>query len=95
MANKMYTFALITVVVAAAMLAEAPILASAATCDISQLMSCAGAFLSQDVAPSGDCCNKFKEQRPCLCGYKKKYQSYANSPSAKRVISACGVKISC
>uniref|UniRef100_A0A803M497 Bifunctional inhibitor/plant lipid transfer protein/seed storage helical domain-containing protein n=1 Tax=Chenopodium quinoa TaxID=63459 RepID=A0A803M497_CHEQI len=95
MANKVYTFAMITVVVAAAMLAGGPIPASAATCDISQLMSCAGAFLSQNVAPSGDCCNKLNMQRSCLCGYKKKYQSYANSPSAKRVISDCRVKISC
>lgn len=95
MANKAYTFTLITVVVVAALLAEAPMPTFAVTCDISQLMPCAGAFLSDNVAPSKDCCTKLKVQRPCLCRYKNKYRGYAGSPSAKRVVSSCNVNFSC
>ncbi|XP_057522185.1 non-specific lipid-transfer protein 2-like [Amaranthus tricolor] len=97
MANKAYTLALIAMVVATMLVIEAPTPSMARTkCDITELIQpCAGSFLYNNVPPSKECCNILKAQKSCLCQYKSKYEGYAGSPSAKRVVSACKVKVSC
>ncbi|KAI8534457.1 hypothetical protein RHMOL_Rhmol10G0091100 [Rhododendron molle] len=64
----------------------------AVTCNALELGPCLGAFTSSQ-APSAACCNKLREQRPCLCGYIKNpsYSKYVNSPNGRRVASTCGV----
>ncbi|KAJ8436616.1 hypothetical protein Cgig2_029862 [Carnegiea gigantea] len=92
MAKNAAVLALIAVVVAAVLVAEAE-----AACDPMQLMPCAEAFLSSSKLPSSDCCANLKEQKPCLCEYKQnpKYQSYVNSPNARRIATACKVTVDC
>jgi len=91
MAKNAVVLAVMAVVVAAVLVAEAK-----AACDPMQLMPCAGAFLSGS-NPSSECCAKLREQKPCLCEYKKnpQYQSYVTSPSAKRIATACQVTVDC
>ncbi|KAK9683174.1 hypothetical protein RND81_10G121000 [Saponaria officinalis] len=96
MASKASFLGLIAVIVVVALLAEAPTSAKAAVaCDIMQLLPCAQAILSDKVKPSDDCCTKLILQGSCLCQYKKKYPSYANSDGAKRVVKACKLNVSC
>ncbi|KAF7129124.1 hypothetical protein RHSIM_Rhsim10G0070900 [Rhododendron simsii] len=66
----------------------------AVTCNPSELSPCLPAFTSGQ-APSANCCNKLKEQKPCLCGYIKNpnLSKYVNSPYAKKVLSTCGVPV--
>ncbi|CAO2825379.1 unnamed protein product [Amaranthus hypochondriacus] len=97
MANKLYTLAMIAMVVATVLVIEAPTPSMATTkCDIKELIQpCAGSFLYKNVPPSKECCNILKAQKSCLCQYKSKYEGYASSPSAKRVVSDCKVNVSC
>ncbi|KAI8534455.1 hypothetical protein RHMOL_Rhmol10G0090900 [Rhododendron molle] len=82
---------LCALVVVVVMLAEARV-TEAVTCNPSELSPCLGAFTTGQ-APSANCCNKAREQQPCLCGYIKNpsYSQYVNSPNAKKILSACGV----
>ncbi|KAK7271636.1 hypothetical protein RJT34_27700 [Clitoria ternatea] len=64
----------------------------AVTCSPVQLSPCLGAITSSS-PPSSTCCQKVREQRPCLCGYLKNpsLKQYVNSPGSRRVANACGV----
>ncbi|TMW88306.1 hypothetical protein EJD97_018731 [Solanum chilense] len=64
----------------------------AVTCSVTELVPCAAAIMSSQ-PPSKECCNKLKEQKPCLCGYLKNpsLKQYVNSPNAKKVAKTCGV----
>ncbi|KAK4393595.1 Non-specific lipid-transfer protein 2 [Sesamum angolense] len=66
--------------------------AGAVNCSPLQLAPCVGAITGSQ-PPSSACCNKLKEQKPCLCGYLKdpNLREYVNSPGAKKVAAACGV----
>lgn len=64
----------------------------AVTCLVSDLSYCMPAF-SSAAPPSGLCCNKLKQQSPCLCQYIRNpsLKQYITSPNAKKVSSICGV----
>ncbi|XP_057765848.1 non-specific lipid-transfer protein 2-like [Salvia miltiorrhiza] len=66
--------------------------ASGVTCNPLQLSPCASAITSSG-KPSGACCAKLKEQRPCLCQYMRNpnLQKFIKSPGAKKVSSACHI----
>ncbi|CAH2049952.1 unnamed protein product [Thlaspi arvense] len=68
--------------------------ADAVTCNPLELSPCIGAITSSQ-PPSRTCCDKVREQRPCLCGYLKdpNLRQYVNSPNARRVATTCGVPI--
>ena len=83
-------FALIVLV--ALVLLVIPPMAEAVTCSPVELSPCLGAITSSS-PPSTTCCQKVREQRPCLCGYLKNpsLRPYVNSPGSRRVASSCGV----
>ncbi|KAM1189656.1 hypothetical protein ACFX2J_025305 [Malus domestica] len=64
----------------------------AVTCSPLELSPCLEAIRS-GTPPSATCCEKLKEQQPCLCEYIKNpaLKPYINNPNAKKVASACGV----
>ncbi|KAI8031936.1 hypothetical protein LOK49_LG01G03492 [Camellia lanceoleosa] len=66
----------------------------AVTCNPTELSPCIDAYTSSK-PPSTTCCVKLREQKPCLCGYKKdpNLSQYVNSPNTKRIANACGVPI--
>ncbi|OMP04712.1 hypothetical protein COLO4_09367 [Corchorus olitorius] len=66
--------------------------AEAVTCSVTELSPCVAAITSGS-APTGNCCSKLKEQKPCFCQYinNPALKPYINSPNAKKVASACGV----
>ncbi|CAJ2651469.1 unnamed protein product [Trifolium pratense] len=74
------------------LMVEVATIAEAVNCNPLELSPCLGAITS-DSPPSAECCNKLKEQIPCLCEYIKNpmLSPYVNSPGSKRVASACGV----
>ncbi|KAG4911437.1 hypothetical protein JHK84_051913 [Glycine max] len=80
------------VVMAALFLVEMSPMAEAVTCSPVELSPCLGAITSSS-PPSTTCCQKVREQRPCLCGYLKNpsLRPYVNSPGSRRVASSCGV----
>ncbi|KAL2335761.1 hypothetical protein Fmac_016974 [Flemingia macrophylla] len=81
------------VVVAVLLLVEViPKAESIMTCSPVELSPCLDAITSSS-APSSTCCQKLKEQKPCLCDYLENptFSQYINSTGAKRVSSACGV----
>ncbi|XP_021839631.1 non-specific lipid-transfer protein 2 [Spinacia oleracea] len=95
MANKnVAALALLAVVVVAVLLAEAPV--TEAACSPVQLSPCAPAIMSNK-PPSGACCGRLRQQKPCLCGYLRNptLKRYINSPGAKRVASTCKVSVRC
>ncbi|XAR52446.1 hypothetical protein NMG60_11020530 [Bertholletia excelsa] len=64
---------------------------AAVTCNPMALSACADAItFSQPPTPT--CCNKLKEQGPCLCQYIKdpNLQTLINSPNANKVTATCG-----
>nr|P86809.1 RecName: Full=Non-specific lipid-transfer protein 2; AltName: Full=Allergen Api g 6.0101; AltName: Allergen=Api g 6 [Apium graveolens Rapaceum Group] len=67
-----------------------------ATCSAVQLSPCLAA-ITKNTPPSAACCNKLKEQKPCLCGYLKdpNLKNYVNSPGARKTASSCGVALKC
>ncbi|KAF5756180.1 putative bifunctional inhibitor/plant lipid transfer protein/seed storage helical [Helianthus annuus] len=75
-------------------LAGSTVTTTAVTCSVSELSPCLPSFTSA-AKPSAQCCNKLKEQKPCLCGYIKNpsLKQYVSSPNAKKVASTCGVPI--
>ncbi|KAI3407869.1 AAI domain-containing protein [Psidium guajava] len=72
------------------LLAEAQI-TMAVNCKPTELSSCANSIVSS-TPPSGLCCTKIKEQKPCLCQYLKNpsLKKFVNSPNARKVASTCG-----
>ncbi|KAL5571305.1 hypothetical protein UlMin_022747 [Ulmus minor] len=82
---------LMVVAVAVVVLSEAP-KAAAVTCSVTELSPCLPA-ISSSAAPTALCCQKIKEQKPCLCGYLRNpnLKQYVNSPNARKVASTCGV----
>ncbi|XP_028784391.1 non-specific lipid-transfer protein 2-like [Neltuma alba] len=89
MGVSLMVIAVVLVILAAA---ELPHMAEAVTCSPAALSPCIGAITSSS-PPSSQCCQKLKEQKPCLCGYLKNpsLRQYVNSPGAKKVASSCGV----
>ncbi|MED6126252.1 hypothetical protein PIB30_076542 [Stylosanthes scabra] len=79
-------------VLALMVLVEVAPMAEAANCSPVELSPCLGA-ISNNTPPSASCCQKLKEQKPCLCGYLNNpaLKPYVNSPGAKKVASSCGV----
>ncbi|OWM62618.1 hypothetical protein CDL15_Pgr019912 [Punica granatum] len=63
----------------------------AVTCKPTELSSCVSAITSA-TPPSSLCCNKIKEQKPCLCQYLRNpnLKKFVNSPNARKVASTCG-----
>ncbi|KAG9450520.1 hypothetical protein H6P81_010485 [Aristolochia fimbriata] len=61
-------------------------------CNAVDLSPCAGAIFSS-APPSGACCAKLKQQKPCLCKYLKdpSLKKYITTENAKRVSSACRI----
>ncbi|KAF1888846.1 hypothetical protein Lal_00036888 [Lupinus albus] len=61
-------------------------------CNPVELSPCLQAITS-NVPPSTTCCQKLKEQKPCLCGYiqNPNLKQYVLSPGARRVSLSCGV----
>ncbi|CDP02752.1 unnamed protein product [Coffea canephora] len=61
-------------------------------CSPTELSPCVAAFISQQ-PPSGACCSKLREQRPCFCGYLRDpyLRQYVNTPNGRREASFCGV----
>ncbi|KAL9255424.1 Non-specific lipid-transfer protein 2-like protein [Drosera capensis] len=78
------------------LLQQAAVTSAEEKCDPMQLSPCATPIL-QSSPPSLECCNKLKEQRPCLCRYMKdpSLKPYVNSPGARKVTDCCGVAINC
>nr|GFA17669.1 non-specific lipid-transfer protein 2-like [Tanacetum cinerariifolium] len=68
--------------------------ATAVTCNYLELVPCSGAITSSQ-APSGACCGKIREQRPCLCGYLRNpsLRSLVSPAAAQRIASQCGVSV--
>ena len=89
---KMKMSVVCAVVVLALFLIDVGPVAEAVTCTPTELSPCAAA-ISSSSPPSGACCTKLKEQKPCLCGYIKNpsLRQYVNSPGAIKVLSSCGV----
>ncbi|KAF7112275.1 hypothetical protein RHSIM_RhsimUnG0246000 [Rhododendron simsii] len=82
---------LCALVVVLAVLAEAQV-TEAVTCSPVELRSCLDALTSSQ-PPTAACCDKLREQKPCLCGYIKNPNlgQFVNSPNARRVAATCGV----
>ncbi|KAL5553075.1 hypothetical protein UlMin_040476 [Ulmus minor] len=61
------------------------------TCSPLELSPCAAAIMSSS-PPTTLCCQKLKDQRPCLCQYVKdpNLQKLVKSANAKKVASTCG-----
>ncbi|KAL1207027.1 Non-specific lipid-transfer protein 2 [Cardamine amara subsp. amara] len=66
----------------------------AQSCVVTDLMPCLPAMTTGG-PPSGECCDKMNEQKPCLCGYIKNpaLSTYVSSPNALKVLEACKVPI--
>ncbi|GAB4832334.1 hypothetical protein Ancab_006349 [Ancistrocladus abbreviatus] len=86
----------VVVVVAVVLPEEATVKVNAVTCNPTELSPCA-ASLATSLPPSPACCNKLREQRPCLCGYKRdpNLNQYVDSAAAQKVSSDCGVSVRC
>ncbi|GKU97620.1 hypothetical protein SLE2022_275400 [Rubroshorea leprosula] len=90
---KKFSFVAVAVMVAVVVLvASEAQMAEAATCNPTELSPCLSSMTSGS-PPSAACCSKLKEQKPCLCGYLKNpnMKQYVNSPTARKVVSSCGV----
>ncbi|KAL1214074.1 putative non-specific lipid-transfer protein AKCS9 [Cardamine amara subsp. amara] len=66
--------------------------AEAVTCLPSELAPCAEAMTSYS-RPSGLCCGKLREQKPCLCGYMRNpnLRQFVSSPNAMKVSYICKI----
>jgi len=82
----------LAIVVVAVVVMEVAPKAEGVTCSPVELSPCLGAITSSS-PPSSTCCQKVREQRPCLCGYLQNpsLRNYVNSPGSRRVASSCGV----
>ncbi|XP_068639133.1 non-specific lipid-transfer protein 2-like [Aristolochia californica] len=81
----------VSVMVALLLAGEAQVSVSL-VCNAMELSPCAAAIFSA-VPPSGACCGKLSQQKPCLCKYLRdpNLRKYINSGNAKRVADACRV----
>ncbi|OAY59225.1 non-specific lipid-transfer protein 2 [Manihot esculenta] len=72
------------------LLAEAQ-LTMAVTCSPTELSPCVAAITSSS-PPSKQCCDKIKEQKPCLCQYlnNPNLKKFINTPNARKVATTCG-----
>ncbi|KAI3914587.1 hypothetical protein MKW92_007068 [Papaver armeniacum] len=63
----------------------------AVTCSAVQLAPCLGAIMSSKTKPSQACCDKLREQKPCLCGYMRdpNLRQYVDTPNGKKVADTC------
>ncbi|RDX97152.1 hypothetical protein CR513_20108, partial [Mucuna pruriens] len=88
----MRVFGIAVVLVVVVVAAELSVKAEGVTCSPVELSPCLGAITSSS-PPTSTCCQKVREQRPCLCGYLKNpsLRQYVNSPGSRRVASSCGV----
>nr|ALT21495.1 lipid transfer protein 9.5 [Chelidonium majus] len=75
------------------LLSEAQV-SNAASCSAIELAPCLGAIMSSS-PPSGACCSKLSEQKPCLCQYMRdpNLRQYVNTPGARSVSNACRVPL--
>ncbi|XP_042400573.1 non-specific lipid-transfer protein 2P-like [Zingiber officinale] len=74
------------------LLAGAPAAVESATCDVSQLSSCASAILIS-TPPTSECCSALKSQSSCFCQLMQN-PSFAGFISRGREVAAtCGVSI--
>ncbi|KAI7758148.1 hypothetical protein M8C21_010595 [Ambrosia artemisiifolia] len=92
---KASTIVCLVVALSAAMVFTGQIpTATAVTCNYMELLPCSGA-ISSSQAPSGTCCSKIKEQRPCFCGYLRNpsLRQYVSPATAQRIASQCGVSL--
>ncbi|XP_047154212.1 non-specific lipid-transfer protein 2-like [Vigna umbellata] len=87
--KKVFVFAVVVVAVVAMEVAPT---AEGVTCSPVELSPCLGAITSSS-PPSTVCCQKVREQRPCLCGYLQNpsLKNYVNSPGSRRVATSCGI----
>ncbi|KAI9128294.1 hypothetical protein K1719_001287 [Acacia pycnantha] len=94
MKKMMGVMSLMVMVVLILAAVELPHMTEAVTCSPLALSPCAGA-ISSSAPPSSLCCQRLKEQKPCLCGYLKNpsLRQYVNSPGAKKIASSCGVPL--
>ncbi|XP_058091429.1 non-specific lipid-transfer protein 2-like [Magnolia sinica] len=85
------SYLLLSVVVVFLLVGHAPITMSV-TCNAANLSSCASAMLTGS-QPSATCCNKLREQRPCLCQYLKdpNLQKFIKPENARKVATTCNV----
>ncbi|KAJ1418056.1 Non-specific lipid-transfer protein type 2 [Sesbania bispinosa] len=83
--------AVLLAVVALMILVEAIPMAEAVTCSPEELSPCLGT-VSSFAPPSRTCCQKVREQRPCLCGYLQSpiLRHYITAPGIRWVLSSCG-----
>ncbi|KAF6145896.1 hypothetical protein GIB67_028891 [Kingdonia uniflora] len=90
--SKMKKSSYIAVFAVFALLLVGPEITNAVTCSALQLAPCLNAFISSN-PPTTVCCDKLREQRPCLCQYLRdpNLKGYVNGPNAKKVASKCGV----
>ncbi|KAF6986041.1 hypothetical protein CFC21_003835 [Triticum aestivum] len=95
MAAAKATLVCFMVMALATALLAVPGAVEAATCSPTQLTPCAPAIIG-NAAPSAACCGKLKAHpASCLCKYKKdpNLQRYVNSPSGKKVFTACKLRL--
>ncbi|BAU00915.1 hypothetical protein VIGAN_11005400 [Vigna angularis var. angularis] len=87
--KKVFVFAVVVVAVVAMEVAPT---AEGVTCSPVELSPCLAAITSSS-PPSTLCCQKVREQRPCLCGYLQNpsLKNYVNSPGSRRVATSCGI----
>lgn len=67
----------------------------AVTCSPVQLSPCASAITTSR-PPSGLCCQRIRQQKPCLCGYMKNptLRKFVDNPNARKVANQCKVPFS-
>ncbi|OIW05502.1 hypothetical protein TanjilG_27632 [Lupinus angustifolius] len=81
-------------VLVALVLVEVSYKVEAVNCSLMELSSCLGA-ITFNAPPSSTCCQKLKEQKPCLCWYLQNptLKQYVNSPGVRMVTNSCGVPL--
>ncbi|CAI9102348.1 OLC1v1000604C1 [Oldenlandia corymbosa var. corymbosa] len=86
MKSSQSSMILLMVIVGILILGEPQASGASVNCDPAQLSPCAPAIFSGE-RPTGTCCVKLKEQRPCFCKYLKdpNFKDYINSPNAKMI----------
>nr|KYP44019.1 Non-specific lipid-transfer protein 2 [Cajanus cajan] len=90
MKKKVCAFA---IVLLALLLVEVIPTGESVTCSPVELSPCLWAVINSSSRPTNTCCQKLREQRPCLCGYLKNpsLRQYINSPDAIRVAHFCWI----
>ncbi|KAK7393140.1 hypothetical protein VNO78_21614 [Psophocarpus tetragonolobus] len=60
-------------------------------CNVMELVPCANAYTTS-TPPSPQCCERLKEQQPCICQYMNDptIRTLINTPNAKMVSDFCG-----